>query len=454
MSDGFAEAMRRVKRGNLALSGLVSPQEVDEACQAAGYQSSASLYAPNTTVLTFLAQLLGLGGSCQQAVDGLIAERTASGKSKCSTDTGGYCKARSRVPEKVYWQLARSAGRSVAESASAPQLWMGLRVNVVDGSTAKIADTEANRSEYPLMAGLVPGLHYPIVRLLVVFSLAVGTVLDAAIRPYQGKGTGETGMLRELADVFKRGDVLLGDRYFAGYWDIAFWLQRGVHVVSRLPVSREAKFRDGQRLGPGDYLVEWKKTQRPDWIDAATARDYPPTIAIRVIQVDVDIPGFRDQKVFVITTLTDAKAYPRKALADLYRRRWHAELNLRSLKTHLGLEQLRCKTPEMVRKEFAMHLLAYNCVRRVAFEAATAHHVHPHELSFKHTVQTLNEFFRRFHQSDFLPWLKNFLETLAEVRVANRPNRIEPYTCKTRPKDFPPTNEARSEYKRRITKHL
>jgi hypothetical protein len=461
MVEGFAAAMRGVKRGGLVLSGLVTEAEVDAACQAADYSSPAKLYTPVTTLLTFLAQVLGADGSCQQAVNGLIAERTTANQSKCSADTGGYCKARKRLPEEVFSKLMRDAGAKVerqARQTSATEqtkLSLGGRpVRVVDGSTDKIADTEANRAEYPLMRGLEPGLHYPIVRFLVIFSLAVGTVLDAAIRPYQGKGTGETAMLRELAHVFEPDDVLLGDRCFAGYWDIAFWLKRGVDVVSRLPASRPFDHRRARRLGPHDYLMTWHKTQRPAWVEAAAAGDYPDTILIRVIKVKVQTPGFRVKQLWVITTLIDAEKYPAAEIADLYRRRWQAELNIRSLKTHLGMEMLRCKTPEMVRKEFATYLLAYNCVRRLAYEAAVAHDLQPHEISFKHTLQSANEFFRRFHQCDFSTWLTNFLSTLAQVRVANRPNRIEPYTIKTRPKDFPPTTEPRAEYKRRRGKPL
>jgi IS4 transposase len=456
MRDGFAAAMRGVKRSSSPFSGLVSAGDVDEACQAAGYSSSAKLYTPIRTVLTFLTQLLGADGSCQQAVDGLIAERTEAGEAKCSADTGGYCKARQRLPEAVNWGLMRNAGRKAEDEASAEQgdaiLWCGRRVRPADGSTTQIADTEANRSEYPLMRNLKAGLHYPVVRILVIFSLAVGTVLDAALRPYQGKGTGETAMLRELAHVFAAGDVLLGDRYFAGYWDIAFWLKRGVDMVSRCPASRQFNYRKGRRLGPNDYVMTWHKTQRPDWVSPADAGDYPDEISIRFVKVRVDKRGFRAQEILVITTLLDAEKYSAEAIAELYRLRWQAELNLRSLKTHMGLEHLRCKTPEMVRKEFATYLLAYNCIRRLAYAAAAREKVKPHEISFKHTLQTTNEFFRRFHHSDFTTWLTNFLETVAEVKVANRPDRIEPYTTKKRPKDFPHTNEPRADYKRRMTK--
>ena len=452
MRNGFASAMRKVKRGDLPLSGLVSEQSVQQACSEVGYRSQASLYTPITTVLTFLAQLLNADGSCQQAVDGLIAERVAGGKRRCSADTSSYCKARSRLSEEVFWQLARQSGQQIEQDAEDGWLWLGHRVRVADGSTLQIADTPKNRKEYPLQKNLKPGLHYPVVRVLVVFSLAVGTVLEAAIRPYQGKGTGETAMLREMADLFQPGDVLLADRYFSGYWDVAFWIARGVHVVVRNSASRKSDFRRGQRLGKDDHLIRWKKTVLPDWMDKQAAKEIPSTLEIREIRVVVRVPGFRTRHVIVVTTLKDAKAYPKAEFAKLYRRRWQAELQLRSLKTHMGMEKLRCKSPEMVRKEFASYLLAYNCIRRVGAEAAREQGLDPHEISFKNTKQAITEFFPRFHQSNLAAWIEGLLQTVASIIVANRPDRIEPYTCKTRPKNFKPPKDTRANYKSRKRK--
>jgi hypothetical protein len=283
--------------------------------------------------------------------------------------------------------------------------------------------------------------------------LAVGTVLEAAIRPYQGKGTGETAMLREMADLFQPGDILLADRYFSGYWDVAFWVARGVHVVVRNSASRKSDFRRGQRLGKDDQLIRWKKTARPDWMDKKAAKEIPSTLEIREIRVAVKVPGFRTRHVIVVTTLKDAKAYPKAEFAKLYRRRWQAELQLRSLKTHMGMEKLRCKSPPMVRKELASYLLAYNCIRRVGAEAAREEGLDPYEISFKNTKQAITEFFPRLHQScNLIHWIEGLLQTVASVIVGNRPDRIEPYTCKTRPKDFPTPKEPRAKYKSRKQK--
>ncbi len=448
MLNGFASSLQKVRQAELPLAGLLPAETIQRAVDAEGYRSQATTYTPVATILSFLGQLLAADGCCRMAVTRLIAQAALSNRPKPSADTGGYCKARARLPEQLFWRLTRSVGQQVDRDAPDAWRWQGRRVRIVDGSTLSIPDTDANRSEYPLQRSLQPGLHYPVVRILVIFSLAVGTVLDAAVRPYRGKGTGETGMLRDLANLFSPGDVLLGDRYFSGYWDMAWWQNRGVDLVARNSVSRARDFRRGRRLGADDHLIVWKKTPRPDWIDDMAAATIPPRLVLREVRVRVEQRGFRTREVIIITTLTDPAAYPKEALAQLYRRRWQAELNLRSLKTHLGMDQLSCKTPQMVRKEFATYLLAYNCVRSVG--AVAAHHAGnllPHQVSFQGTRQTINEFFPRLAQARSMPdWTTTLLETAAQQVVGNRPDRIEPYTCKRRPKEWPPPKQKRQAY--------
>jgi hypothetical protein len=451
MWSRLSQAFRRVRRSDLELQGLLPAEVIEQALRAAGYVEHARVYTAVTTMLTFLGQLLRADRSCQQAVSGLIAQRVAANQTACSADTAAYCKARQRLPEAVFWDLQQQTGRIVEEQAPPEAHWCGRRVRVVDGSTLKIEDTAENRAEYPLQAGLQPGTSYPLVRILVVFSLAVGTVLEAAIRPYQGKGTGETGMLRSLAGspALAAGDVLLGDRYFAGFWDIACWQRQGLDLVTRLPKSRVVDFRTGQRLGPDDRLITWPKTARPDWLTPAEARLFPDTLILRAVRVRVAQPGFRTRVLIVLTTLLDPVAYPASAVAELYRRRWQAELNLRSLKTHLGMEQLRTKHPETVRKEFAMHLTAYNCVRRLGAEAAHAAQVPAWSISFKGALQALNEFLPRLHHTPLSLWMRHLLWTAQQLRVDRR-DRVEPYATKQRPKEYPVLREPRSRYKSRV----
>ena len=451
MARMLKEAFARLRRGDFELEGLLPAEQVQAACQAAGYQDQGTVYTPPVIMNTFLAQVLRADRSCQQAVAGVAAHRAARDQSPCSADTGGYCKARQRIPEAVYTKLMQQSAETLEARAPAEALWNGRRVRVVDGSTLHIADTAANRSEYPLQEGLTPGCHYPVVRILVVFSLMVGVVIRAGLRAYQGKGTGETAMLRDLSDCFARGDVLLGDRYFAGIWDIAWWILQGVDVVLRLPASRSADFRRGRRLGKNDHLVTWRRTARPDWLSPEEAAAFPKVLTLREVLVRVEIRGFRTEHVTVVTTLLDARLFSAHEITQLYRRRWQAELNLRSLKTHLEMDYLRTKRPETVRKEFAMHLLAYNLVRGVAFEAAQTAGVEPWTISFKGTLQTMHEFLARFHHAASLhKWVDDWLAMTVQIRVGDRPDRIEPYAIKRRPKDYPPLQIPRTEYKNRL----
>lgn len=441
--------------GKSPLALLLPEAWVQQALQAAGYTDGSSVYTPVVTVLAWVKQMISNRPSCQKAVQALIAQRAADGQNAVSADTSGYCKARQRVPESVCWDLMRRSGHDLERQAPASWTWCGRRVKTVDGSTLRIADTEKNRAEYPLQRGLKPGLSYPVVRILAVFSFAVGTVLEAALRPYQGKGTGETGMLRELADRFEPGDVLLGDRYFCGYWDIAFWLQRGVDTVARNSACRKSDFRSGVRLGKDDHLIEWKRTARPDWVTPEMARAFPDTLTLRETRVRIVQRGFRTRAVIVITTLLDPVAFPAEALAELYRCRWDAELNLRSLKTEMGLEQLRCKSPEMVRKELALALTAYNVVRRATTAAAETGPpgIRPWHVSFQGARDGINEFLPRLPTAgDREHWLQHWLGSTAQLQVRHRPDRIEPYTTKTRPKEYPPPRETRQEYRTRMKK--
>jgi len=210
-------------------------------------------------------------------------------------------------------------------------------------------------------------------------------------------------------------------------------------------------FRRGQRLGKDDHLVVWHRTPRPDWLSRDQADALPEEITLREVRVRVNVPGFRTRSLIVVTTLLDAEAYPATKLADLYRRRWQAELNLRSLKTQMQMEQLRTMKPATVRKEFATYLLAYNCVRRLTLEAAQASGQEPWQISFKGTLQSLLEFLARFHQIPSVSrWVEELLATIAQLHVGHRPNRIEPYAGQRRPKDYPPLNEPRDIYKRRL----
>lgn len=285
--------------------------------------------------------------------------------------------------------------------------------------------------------------------MLVVFSLAVGTVIETAIGPYQGKQTGENSLFRTLRHTLSEGDVVLADRYFSGWFDVALLAQEGVDVVVRKHQLRPSDFRTGVRLGRDDHVVRLAKPQRPDWMSAELYEALPPEIVLREVRVRVNQRGFRSKLLVVVTTLVDAEAVPAQELADLYRRRWQAELHLRSLKVVLQMDHLRCKTPHRVRNEFYTHLLAYNLVRRAMAVAAAEEKIPPWQISFKGTLQIINSFLPRLASSMPLePGCKTFIDSIASHRVGNRPDRFEPRRIKRRPKSHDLLLRPREEYKR------
>jgi hypothetical protein len=216
----------------------------------------------------FLSQCLSIDHSCRDAVARLIAWRLGSSLRPCSADTGAYCTARDDLPEEACSRLMRETGGEVEQQAPPEWRWLGHRVRLVDGSTLTMPDTPANQAEYPQVPGQKRGCGFPIVRIVVVFSLAVGTVLDAAIGKYQGKQTGENSLFRTLHNLIQEDDVVLVDRCFSGWFDLALLSQRSVHTVVRKHQLRATDFRTGKRLGSHDHLVHWEKPQRPEWMSA------------------------------------------------------------------------------------------------------------------------------------------------------------------------------------------
>jgi Transposase DDE domain len=424
----------------LAFADVLPAERIETALHEEGAAWRDCVYSPLLTLWAFLGQVISPDGSCRAAVARVLAWLVSRGEPPCMPQTGPYCKARTRLPEALLVRLMRETGAVLHQAALADWRWLGRRVKVVDGSTVTMPDTEANQAAYPQQPQQQPGLGFPIARLVVVFCLACGTVIDATLGRYQGKKTGENALVRTLTAAFLPDDVLLADRYFSGYFDIAFWKQHDVDVVTQLHQRRRCDLRRGRRLGPNDHRVVWTKPPRPAWMDEATYASMPDELVVREVRVRIAVPGFRTKVVVVVTTLLDADVYAARDLADLYRARWHAALDLRSLKITLGMDILRCKTPEMVRKEVWAHLLAYNLIRALMAEAAQEVGGTPRDLSFKGTLQTMKEFAERLlhargqTRQELYSWL---LLAIGAHQVNNRPDRIEPRARKRRPKQYP-----------------
>jgi hypothetical protein len=385
------------------------------------------LFPPTETLAMFLAQVMSADRSCQQAVNQAAVNRLLVALPTCSTHTGGYCRARQRLPLDMVKALACQLGEMVETQAPADWLWQGRRVLLVDGTTVSMPDTPGNQSVYPQQGGQLPGLGFPICRIVGVTSLASGVLLDAAIGPFNGKGSGEHGLLRELQDCFQPGDVLLGDAFYPTYFFLAEMQARQVDIVMEQSGQRRRRtdFRRGQRLGPRDHLIVLDKPrQKPDWMAQADYDAAPESLTIR---------EFKAAGRILVTTMVKPS---KQALGALYQRRWQVELDIRQIKEVMGMNVLSCKTPDMAKKEIWIHLLGYNLIRLLMAQAASLARVRPRDLSFKHCLQLWLSWVHRTCSidMDMYPALFNLI---AQQRVGKRPGRVEPRALKRRPKPYP-----------------
>jgi hypothetical protein len=416
------------------------------------------IFSPLVTLGVFLGQVLSADHSCRAAVARLIAHRLARRQAPCSARTGAYCQARQRLPEAFFSETALRAGRALDAGTGEGWLWKKKRVYVYDGSSVTMPDTPENQAEYPQPAAQKPGLGFPLARIGAAFSLACGAVVGLGLCRYAGKGQSDLGVLRTLLDLFRPGDVVLGDRLMCAWTEMVMLKMRGVDCVCRFTSHRKADFRRGRRLGPGDHIVEWPKPQKPRTIDRAAYAALPAALTVRECLVRVGEPGFRTRVLIVATTLLDAEEFTKADLARLYRARWNAELDRRSLKQVLQMDVLRCKTPELVRKELWAHILAYNLIRTVMAQAAVKHGIEPRSISFKGALQTLEAFqpvIALGGERD--PAVRRdlydrLLEAVASHRVGERPDRYEPRRRKRRPKPYDRLMKPRHEYKRQMSK--
>jgi hypothetical protein len=411
------------------------------------------VYTVPVTVWAFVTQVVANEKSCVAAVSRVLVLLTTLGRQACGAGSGAYCKARVKLTELFLRLLACDVGRQLEEEAPPSWRWHGRRVVLVDGSTLSMPDTKANQAVYPQSRSQRPGVGFPLLRWVALLGLGTGAVLDSAFGPWRGKETGETALFRTLLAALRPGDVVVADRYYCSYWLVALLQAAGIDVVFRLHHKRKYDFRRGLRLGRDDHVVAWNKPQRPAWMDQATYDSLPETLSLRETRGQITTPGSRVREVIVVTTLRDDQAATREDLLDLYHQRWHAEVDLRSLKTQMKMDILRCLTPEMVRKEIWAHLLAYNLVRKVMAQAAAEHGVTPRQLSFAGAMQTLNEFrwLLLGASADMLPDLvQRILAAIASHRVGNRPNRCEPRKVKRRPKGYSRMRDSRAQERAKL----
>lgn len=417
--------------------------------------AQGDIYSTWIVLWAFLAQVLrgGKGGACAAAVADIATYMQQTGGRAPSGDTGDYCRARSKLNLGALRGLVVEAAQQLEHGADPSWLWHGLHAKLVDGFTFTMPDTADNQAEFPQQNSQKPGVGFPIARACAVLSLATAAIHDLKIGPYEGKETGETALLREILDCLEEGDVAVFDRCYCSFMMLAVLRHRGVHFCARLHQCRPIDFRKGQRLGPHDHLVTWTRPDRPSWMSKEQYEQIPETMTLREVRVQVTVPGRRTKSLVVVTSLTDPEAYSPEDIAELYGHRWNVELDIRHIKQTLGLDHVRCKTPDMVRRELWVTLLAYNLIRKLIATAAAVHGKQPRHLGLTLACQTVLSSWillaTGLSRNTHALW-RAALERIAANEVANRPDRVEPRVLKRRRHGYPLMQHPRWKLQQRL----
>src|SRR4051794_38186373 len=392
------------------------------------------LFNPITTIWGFLSQVLSDDHSCRDAVARVVAHRAASGLGLCSPNAASYCNARKRLPTGVLRALAKRTAGQLQDGLPRQWKWHGRDVFIADGSHVSMPDTPQNQEAYPQVYNQQPGIGFPLARLAVLLSLASGACHDLAVAPYAGKGTGETTLLRQLYGSLGRGDVVVADALFDNYFLIWELRELGIDVVAREQAERVGTV-TVERRTDGDLIV-WQRPNKPRGMTGEQYRRYPKSQAMRRVSVDARDKDNRAEQFEVVTTLLDTSIGGGQ-IGGLYERRWEGEVDIRSVKSVMKMDILRCKSPEMVRKEVWAHLLAYNLLRTVMAVAASESDTEPRKISFKGAKQAVTAFAPKLEAAPRErrgALIDALLRTVAYHRVGDRPGRWEPRARKRRPK--------------------
>jgi hypothetical protein len=423
-------------------------ERIVAALEELGYEYRSRVYPPWITLWAFLSQVTSPDSSCAAAVMRVIAYRILTGQGRCSARAASYSAARQRLPEAFYSRLACGLGQDLDALSPSSWLWLERHVKIVDGSTITMPDTEANQAVYPQSSNQKAGLGFPIARVTALFSLSAGTILDAEITGTKGKKTGEITAFRALWRSLEPGDVVLGDCLYDGYSDIAQLQQRQVDVVFGMSQSRARDFRRGTPLGPGDHIIEWSRPKyNKSRLDRETWEALPPTMRMRELTRTITDAKGKRRTITLVTTLLDAEKYSADEIFKLFRTRWNCELDLRSVKTMMGMAHLSCQSPDMIRKEIWTYFLAYNLIRLHVARAADIYVVQPRKLSFNNARQALQTFTLSVlgvSAAKAEDLYEATLHIIASHRVGKRPGRIEPRKVKRRKSKYPYLTAPRS----------
>lgn len=440
------------------LSGLFADVITPELVEGLAANQREREFPDPVTFWAFLGQVLSEDGSCGQAVAEVQHWRQQSGQRPPSADTSSYCKARRRLPQELLDGVHRHLVATLDRQMPSQWLWHGRVAKAVDGSSVQLPDTPENQRAYPQPPTQREGCGFPVMQFGAILNLCTGAWEHLVL---SSMDFGDHTLLDAAFDHLTPGDVLVADRAFGSYEMMARLGQQDIAMVARHHHGRKLDWRRGKKVGPDQRIVVWEKPrQQPSGsrLGAEQWESLPEQIDVRLIRVRGRGREGEARTLYLATTLVDTELYPAGDIADLYCQRWEIELRLRDLKTTMGMELLRTKTPEMARKEMAMFIIAYNALRVLMLQASVREGVSLWRISFKGTMQVVAAWDRGFEGLRHQPVSRRklygqLLEQIAKREVPHRPGRQEPRAKKRRPKPFPLLMEPRRAYKERLRKN-
>lgn len=380
------------------------------------------------------------GSPCREAQRSIQAwwkQRQRHWRNPCSS---AFCAARARLPldwlRRLWWRAADQLG------AATPTLpgCHGRRVLVADGTSVTAPDTYDNQQEWPQPGSQKPGCGFPLISLVGLFCLSSGALLRAAHGRWK---TSEARLFALLRRTLRRGDILVADRGFWSFANLAFLPLRGADLLVRGRSADRIDWRKGRRLGKDDRLITMPRPADKDASRVMSARLWrrlPLTITVRQMRTRIARPGFRPQELLLLTTLLDPVLWPAATLLALYERRWRVELYFDDIKTTLQASSMRCLTPAMVRRELLLHAIAYNLVRRIMLQSAWQEGAPLDQISFKGTLDTVRHWQHTIAAQRAGRPREEALAAMLILCAADllplRPGRTEPRVLKRRPKPY------------------
>lgn len=445
-SPGISQKLQQVTFNSVRK--VLPDAAIERACRDVGYAYRERILTPIVTMLHMILAAIWPEESFEAAWhllwDNAVGAFPALGGKR--PKSGSLSKARQRLPLALWQRVWDYLVEKVQQLSGPLASWRGHRVVLVDGTCVSMPDEPALHSHFGTSSGHGGKCHYPLARMVTAALANTMTVLAYAVGRYDQS---ETALLRPLLKTFRKGDLLVADRHFAGANLYAEYLANGLDFLTRIHQRiKVSRLRPLAGYPPNDFVTELRIG------DAYRRKDptLPMTVRVRLIQAVLRIRGKR-QTVWFVTSLLDPRRYPAAEIIQLYARRWRIETLFLQLKVRLSADVLRSKKPAGVLKELTARMTAMNVVRAILLEAAVAHGQDPTVLSFVHGLRAILAFAPMLATAPIwkLPAIyEAMLHEIAACCVPQRPGRLEPRAVRRETKHYPRLAITRAEWRRRM----